>query len=511
LKNNQNPRVNTTCGGLFGNFEDDIFIFRGIPYAAPPSGNFRWMPPRPPMKWKGLRSALTPGHIAPQNPTKFKMNSEFVIDEPQSEDCLYLNIWSPGLDDQKRPVMVWIHGGAFTMGSGSKAQYSGCTLAKRGGVVVVTLNYRLGVFGFLNLNEITRGEIPSTGNEGLLDMIAALEWIRENIAAFGGNPENVTLFGESAGAMSIACLMAMPKAKGLFHKAISQSGAADKARPLSEGLKHSEAFLYYLALKPEDIQKLKALTEKELLSAQQKMESHSKALTVTTPIVDKNILPISPLKAVQSGSSTSIPILAGTNQDEWRLFTPKLPNFHKMDTSELISRCSELVPSTRVQRLIEAYRAAREKQNLTANPFDLFIAIKSDHEFRIPTLQLAEAQMRNNPAVYCYLFNWKSPFMNGAFGSCHSLEIGFVLGTYKSNRDFYGSGPLADRLSNAMQDTWAAFAKTGNPCCENHVNWPAYGSQRNTQVLGEDLHIVESPFDEERRIWDSIPEAFNQD
>jgi para-nitrobenzyl esterase len=234
LKNNQNPRVNTTCGGLSGNFEDDIFVFRGIPYAAPPSGNFRWMPPRPPMKWKGLRSALTPGHIAPQNPTKFKMNSEFVIDEPQSEDCLYLNIWSPGLDDQKRPVMVWIHGGAFTMGSGSKAQYSGCTLAKRGGVVVVTLNYRLGVFGFLNLNEITRGEIPSTGNEGLLDMIAALEWIRENIAAFGGNPENVTLFGESAGAMSIACLMAMPKAKGLSTKPSLKAVQPTRHDPLAK-------------------------------------------------------------------------------------------------------------------------------------------------------------------------------------------------------------------------------------------------------------------------------------
>ncbi len=215
--------VETTSGKIEGVFRKGLYIFRGIPYAAPPIGERRWSPPEPPEPWRGVKAAKEFAPTAPQPP----MDIQFL--EPpkkqtQSEDCLYLNVWTPGLDGPKRPVMVWIHGGYFTNGAGSWAFYNGRILSAHGGVVVVTINYRLGALGFLNLNEVTKGRIPATGNEGLLDQVFALEWVRDNISRFGGNPDNVTIFGESAGAMSVGMLLAMPKARGLFHELSSKVG-----------------------------------------------------------------------------------------------------------------------------------------------------------------------------------------------------------------------------------------------------------------------------------------------
>jgi para-nitrobenzyl esterase len=502
------PKVKTQNGELIGCFTGDIYVFKGIPYAEPPVGDLRWMPPQHPKSWTGKRPALSSGPIAPQNESHFKKNSQFVIKEPQSEDCLYLNLWSPALDDQKRPVLVWFHGGAFALGSGSQADFSGHLLAKRGNVIVVTINYRLGLLGFLNLNEVTSGKIPATGNEGLLDQIAALQWVKDNISVFGGDPANVTLFGESAGAMCIACLMASPRARGLFHKVISQSGAANRAKPLDEAVKDAQLFLDALGLKNPNARDLLSLTEKQLLAVQRQLESQVQAMTVTTPVIDGYILSGAPLKVIQSGSAADIPLLIGTNQDEWRLFNPNTPNFQNMDYSRLVNRCSKLVPSSYIDKLIESYRSAREKQNLSVTPAELFMAIKSDHDFRIPSIKLAEAQSKHTQNVFSYLFDWQSPDI--AFGSCHSLEIGFVFGTFNNNPDFYGSGPLAEKLSAVIQDTWSAFALTGNPGCNSLGTWPVYNTSRYTWILGKHLHLVEAPFDEERRVWESIPENYTR-
>ena len=225
--------VNSKQGKLQGLKEDNLFVFKGIPFAAPPVGKFRWMPPQPVSLWTGVRPALEYGTIAPQKP----MSGGFMGQgkpEPQSEDCLYLNVYTPGIDNKRRPVMVWIHGGAFSVGSGSEKMFQSGKIAQRGDVVLVTINYRLGALGFLNLDKVTGGKIPSTGNEGLLDQVAALEWVRDNIAAFGGDPENVTIFGESAGGMSVASLMVLPAASGLFHKAIIESAVGAIARPLED-------------------------------------------------------------------------------------------------------------------------------------------------------------------------------------------------------------------------------------------------------------------------------------
>jgi para-nitrobenzyl esterase len=218
--------VKTLCGKVMGEYKDGLYIYKGIPYAAPPVGEHRWLPPGASEPWEGILRTQNYKPTSPQNWSPLNdLIPDFGIKESQDEDCLYLNIWSPGLDDARRPVLFWIHGGAFNVGSGSQSPYDASKLAIKGDVIVITFNYRLGVFGFLRLKEITGGKIPSTGNEGLLDQIAALEWVRKNISAFGGDPDNVTVFGESAGGMSIECLLTMPQGRRLFHKAIIQSSS----------------------------------------------------------------------------------------------------------------------------------------------------------------------------------------------------------------------------------------------------------------------------------------------
>ncbi len=503
LIKNETPVVKTKSGQIEGEYNHSVYVFKGVPYAAPPVGDLRWLPPQPIEHWQGICQAKAYAAVAPQNDGKFTMFRDFTVDEPQSEDCLYLNIWTPGLDDSRRPVMVWFHGGAFALGSGSRPQFSGNTLARRGNTVIVTINYRLGLLGFLNLNEVTEGKIPSTGNEGLLDQIAALAWIRDNIAAFGGDPNNVTLFGESAGAMSIGCLMAMPGAHGLFHKAILQSGAANKAKSLDKAIQHAQLFLDTIRLNAKDVTALRSLTVEQLLSAQQELETKMPAMTLASPVIDGETLPELPLNLIRSGSTPDIPLLIGTNLDEWKLFNLLSPALQRMDEARLLKLCQRMVPSGNVEDLIKVYRQARIKRGVTVTPLELFPTIKTDFEFRMPAILLAEAQVRHNCPVYSYLFNWKSPAMDGILGSCHSLEVGFVFGN--RYEEFCGSGPLADRLSRNMQDAWLAFARTGNPSCDSLGNWPTYGNLRETMVLGENFYIEKSPYDEERRAWDLFP------
>ena len=255
--------VATKSGKIEGSFENGLYVFKGIPYAAPPVGDLRWMPPQPAKPWSGVRPAKKFGPIAPQN--MMAGGPIMQVPQPQDEDCLFLNIWTPGLDNASRPVMVWIHGGAFTIGSGSDPMYDSDRLPKRGNIVLVTINYRLGMLGFLRLKEVTGGKIPATGNEGLLDQVAALKWVKENIAAFGGDPDNVTVFGESAGGMSIGCLMAMPSARGLFHKGILESGVGSTAGPLEDANNTGELFLKTAGIKADDVKALRALTPAQLL------------------------------------------------------------------------------------------------------------------------------------------------------------------------------------------------------------------------------------------------------
>jgi len=495
----------TISGKVEGAVEGGINIFKGIPYAAPPVGVRRWLPPAPPRPWQGVRSARAFGNVAAQMDSGPGISKDLEPVGPQSEDCLFLNVWTPALNKAARPVLFWVHGGAFSMGSASEPMYDGGSLAARGDTVIVSINYRLGVFGFLRLKEATGGAIPSTGNEGLLDQIAALEWVRHNIAAFGGDPGNVTVFGESAGAMSIGCLMAMPAARGLFHKAILQSGAANTTLSSGEAIGFAEEYLNVLGVSPGGAGALRELPVERLLGAEMELRRRVPSpagrprLTLMQPVVDGDTLPSLPIEAIRRGSAAGISLLAGTNQEEWKLMASMDPDLPGLDKAGLLNRCEDFLPAGRAAGLVEAYQKARP----AATPGEIFTAIQTDRVFRIPAIRLLEAQGKH-AAAYNYLFTWKSPAMGGQLGSCHVLEVGFVFGLYKA--DFCGAGPAADRLSANVQQAWLEFARTGDPGHPGIGPWPPYGAGRSTMLLGEDRRVEKAVFEGERQAWDAVPD-----
>jgi para-nitrobenzyl esterase len=505
--------VSTRSGKIEGIYVSGQYEFMGIPYAAPPVGALRWLPPQPVAPWQGIRSAKEFGAISPQN--KMQGSDELpglAINDPQDEDCLFLNIWTPGIDGAKRPVMVWIHGGAFIIGAGSQTLYQKSTLVSRGDVVLITINYRLGALGFMNLKEITGGSIPATGCEGLLDQIAAVEWVHDNVKDFGGDPDNITVFGESAGGMSIGCLMGMPAAAGKFQKAILESGAANTVSSLEDGVDAARQFLEILNLKGRDADAMRSLTTQQILSAQQKlgdiMREREYRMTPFQPVVDGSDMPKIPIEAIQKGSAAGIKTLIGTNLDEFQLFNLMDPNLRRMDETGMTRRLESFIPAEYVPRVIAAYRNARGKRGQATSPAELLTAIQSDLMFRLSALRLAEAQRKNNQPAYNYLFTWKSPAIGGILGSCHALEIGFVFGNYDDT--FCGSGPDADALSHKIQDAWTSFARTGDPTCKSIGKWAPYGNHRTTMILDKECRLEDAPYEEERAVWDTFEMLFTK-
>jgi para-nitrobenzyl esterase len=497
--------VTTKNGQLEGEIKDELYVFKGVPYAAPPVGALRWRPPQPVKNWDGVRQAKAFGSVAPQ--AAMQMGPVSQVPQPQSEDCLFLNIWTPGLDKARRPVMVWIHGGAFTIGSGSDPMYDSDVLVRRGNIVLVTINYRLGILGFMRLKDATKGKIPATGNEGLLDQVAALQWVKENIAAFGGDPDNVTVFGESAGSMSIGCLIVMPAAKGLFKKAILESGVGSVAFPLKVANQGGEAFLQNAGIKAEDADSLLTMTAAQLMESQTKLPTTPPEpgaplrITMTMPVIDGEIIQGVTNELAKKGYAKGISAIIGSNLDEFTLFSMN-PADKNLDEAGLLKRVSANYAEDDAKTLIESYRKALEKRSKTVKPYDIMVAIGGDQMFRMEALKLVEAQRDNQQKVFNYLFTWKSPAMGGAFGACHALEIGFVFGKYDAN--FCGSGPDADKLATCIQDAWLAFARTGDPSCESIGQWPEYGSQRMTMILDKDCHVEAAPYEAERSAWQNI-------
>jgi para-nitrobenzyl esterase len=503
----------TRQGKVEGEERGGLAIFRGIPYAAPPVGARRWRAPEKPEAWSGVRKAVAFASCAPQNLIPLDLLAAFKIHESQSEDCLYLNVWTPGVDGARRPVLVWIHGGAFAIGSGAQAIYDGAPLAKRGDVVVVTLNYRLGPLGFLRLSEQTDGRIPATGNEGILDQVAALEWVRENVAAFGGDPDNVTIFGESAGGMSVGTLLGLPRARGLFQKAIPQSGACSTANTREHAVRVAERFATHLGVGREPDAWLAATPERLLAAATglggtPGLPDAEVGGMPLQPVVDGLVQPRLALESVKRGSAAGVALLVGTTLEEWKLFVFADPANATLTDAQLLARCERRMgPAAR--GVVDAYRKARSERGAPATAPELWSALETDRIFRLPALRLAEAQLAHDARVFDYLFTWPSPMFGGMLGACHALELGFVFGTYAHADmvDFSGAGPAADALGAHLMDAWLAFARTGDPSTPA-LPWPRFdAARRATAVFGTATAVQAAPFDEERRAWSGIPDS----
>jgi len=506
----------TRYGRLRGVVEDDVVVFRGVRYAAPPTGALRWRPPEEPEIWAGIRDAFAFAPSAPQAPP---LPSETFPGDPteQSEDCLFLNLWTPRLDDARRPVMVWVHGGGFTTGSGGVGLYRGEHLARRG-VVVVTINYRLGALGWLahpGLQQTGGG----LGNWGLLDQIKALTWVRDNVEVFGGDPGNVTVFGESAGAMSVAALLASPAARPLFRRAIVQSGAA-----VAVGVKSAAVLAEDLAsglgmaeLSPELLRQVPA---DELLAVQHEVGAAYAGVGLPfQPVVDGGVLSRHPAAEVATGEAAGIDLLIGTNRDEWKFFTFTTPGLRRIDEdqlSRLVARHVEVAwlgESIDAAELISVVRSARAARGEETSPSELYSALGTEWIFRVPSMRLAEAHSNSHRRTFAYLFEWESPFGRGTLGSCHALEIPFVFGTVRTPAvtAFSGGGPEAEALSDRMQAAWAAFAATGDPSSEEGGEWAPYErSRRSTMRFGPESGALLAPREPERAWLDAALGPFGQ-
>jgi para-nitrobenzyl esterase len=493
--------VETSCGQLEGKRVGAVIQWRGVPFARPPVGARRFLPPAPPAPWAGVRDATRfgPASLQPGSP----MEAMFGATTGQtSEDCLYLNVFAPGADGSGLPVMVWIHGGAFVGGSGSTPWYDGSTFAASGDVVVVTINYRLGLLGFLHLGEAAGERYAMSGNCGILDQIAALEWVRDNIAAFGGDPARVTVFGESAGAMSIGTLLGVPAASGLFGAAILQSGSTSAHRSREQADRVTSSVLTYLGVGPDHLGEVDA---SRLLDAQMAVTTRAAGGNMPfQPVVDGVCLPRPPADAVAAGSAAGVRVMVGSNLDEMTLFLAFDPAVARLDFDTLRRRGSALVGDPAFQRLAAGYRATRGEGMA---PSELLEAMMTDLVFRIPAIRLAEAQAAVGAPAWMYRFDWSTPAFGGRLRATHALDVPFVWdvigkpGVELFTSDRAGRQALADRMHSA----WLAFARAGDPSTRLLPDWPVYDLRRRaTMIFDDTCRVEDDPAAAERLLWEGI-------
>jgi para-nitrobenzyl esterase len=462
------PVVSTASGRVRGRLRDGVAAFLGIPYAAPPFGPHRFQPPQPAAPWDGVRDAFAFGPTAPKPP--YRPPFDQILAEPvvPGEDCLNLNVWTPDPSATARwPVMVWIHGGAFRNGSGAIPVYDGRAFA-RDGVVLVSFNYRLGVDGF--------GYLPgTTANRGLLDQIAALTWVRNNIAAFGGDPGNVTVFGESAGAMSLVTLLAIPKADGLFHRAIAQSGAGHAVADITGGERIMAAVAGRLGVPPTaegigrvpiaDLIAAQTATELDYISRPDPAVWSAPlvdAWMALPPLVDGEVLTARPIDAIRDGAGVGVRLLTGTTTEEARFFLGPVGALEATDEARLRGYLVGVGAGDRVREIVETYLRNRPD----ASPGDILAALITDRFFTIPSDRLAEARAAVGGApTHVYEFGWRSPVWDGLLGAHHAAELPFVFDTLPASTI---AGAAPQELADAMHAAWVAYATGGDP------GWPAW-------------------------------------
>ena len=495
-------QAQTTLGALQGAEDDGAIVFRGVPFAKPPVGALRWRQPEPLEPWTGVRAATEFGASAMQRVLPGDLGDLIGIPLQEiSEDCLYLNIWTPALDGRKRPVMVWIHGGGNTVGSGTQPRIDGRRLALAGDVVVVTTNYRLGAFGFLHAPVL-----GAYGNEALLDQAAALFWVRREIAAFGGDPENVTVFGQSAGGFDIAHLMAMPSAAGAFDKAVPMSGSLIRTIRKEEARGVAEQFFTQFRAVDEP-ERLRDVPAEEILEYQVELTGGGLGGVRFGPTADGYALGMDAEARIGAGIQTQgMPLLIGHTRDEFAVFTETNEAFAEFGEDDLFGAAA-LQFGVRTAEGIDVYRSARAERGEPTDPRSIYTALMTDAMFRIPAIATAEAQARHTPDVWFYRFDYPSPAYDGRLGACHSLDIPFIWGTYEAEnmRRFCGDGPQLAELSETMMSTWLAFAKAGDPNWEGIPDWPRYDAEaRAVMSLGLTPSVEQDPGAAEREFWQSL-------
>jgi para-nitrobenzyl esterase len=501
----------TVAGKVRGYLREGIFTFKGIPYGETTAGSGRFAPPRAPQPWTGVRSSMHYGPVCPQAPrgTWGEDEESFLFDSEDGypgEDCLRLNIWTPGIQGtSKRPVMVWLHGGGFVSGScQERSAYEGERLSRRGDVVVVSLNHRLGPLGFLNL--IQFGEpYAASANLGMLDIVAALEWVRDNIGNFGGDASNVTIFGQSGGGGKVGALMAMPAAQGLFHRAIVQSGSFLRALVPERSEILTRAVFDELNLSPSQVDKLRSVPLQTLIAAGDAalLKTHPPTPLAWNrvadilgwgPVVDGRYLPHHPFDPAAPAISAQVPMLMGTTLNE---FTTSLnhPELEAMTEVEASRRLEDMY-GVDPKRILEVFRASHPG----AKTFDLFSLAMSAQVRQGAVIQAGLKAAQGTPS-YLYWFQWKTPELNGRPRAIHSIDLPFCFDNTDRSESLTGGGPVPRALAARVSEAWIRFARTGNPNHRGLPHWPAFSAATcPTMIFDNQCTLQNDPDRAERRV-----------
>jgi para-nitrobenzyl esterase len=499
--------VQTASGRVRGVVRFGVNQFWGVPYAASTAGANRFMPPAKAAPWTGVSDCFQVGTRSPQDPDG-PISEVFALDrqEPMGEDCLNVNVFTPGLGSGNRPVMVWLHGGGFSGGSGNWLLYEGTNLARKEDVVMVSVTHRLNLFGFLYLADLGAGtKWANASNAGMQDVVAALAWVKENIAAFGGNPNNVTVFGQSGGGSKVTTLMAMPSAKGLFHRAIAMSGAQLRGATRENASRGAEQFLGKLGLKPNQLDRLESFTWKQLQDAYF-AEPRIQGLAAG-PVVDGKSLPRDQWYPDAPAVSADVPLMMGSTEteDAWNDPPPPL----QMPEDEMLTRVKRIVRNddAKAREMVALYKKTHPGISNT----DVWLTMNADNTRRANAQLLNELKAAQGKAPsYLYYFSWRSPVHKGQMKSYHTLDIPFAL--YNIDQAASMTGAMQDRyaLAHRMSAAFAAFARTGNPNHADLPNWSAFNTRAYpTMVFGNECKMMDDPNREERLALKAIRELGN--